>query len=95
VLEKVLRMISAEGTASTDTLAGRLGVSHALMQNMLEDLTRQGYLKTVADECPISCDACRLHTACLFPGRARIWILSSKGERLLARRENDQSASAS
>lgn len=86
VLEILLRIVASKGTESSAELARRLGVSHTLMENMLDELTRQGYLKAVVGECSVPCERCPMHAACLFGRQARIWALSGKGERLLSRR---------
>jgi hypothetical protein len=59
------------------------------MQNMLEELARKGYLTTVIERCAVACERCPTHRACLYHRQARIWMLSAKGESLLARR-NEQ-----
>ena len=89
MLETLLRIIAAQGTERSAELARRLGVSHALMENMLEELARQGYLKAVVGECSVPCERCPLHAACLFRRQARIWALSPKGESLLAKWEEE------
>jgi len=85
VLETILRIVASKGTECSSELARRLGVSRALTKNMLDELTRQGYLKAVVGECSVPCERCPMHAACLFGRQARIWALSRKGERLLAR----------
>ena len=87
MLEELLRLVASKGTECSSELARRLGVSHALLENMIDELTRQGYLKAVVGGCSVPCARCPLHTACLFRGHARIWALGPKGERLLAKRE--------
>jgi DNA-binding transcriptional MocR family regulator len=89
VFEILLRIVESKGIECSSELARRLGVSHALMENMLDELTRQGYLKAVVGGCSVPCERCPTHTACLFRGQARIWALSPKGERLLAKREEE------
>jgi len=86
VLETLLRIVASKGTECSAELARRLGVSHALTENMLDELVQQGYLKVVVGECSVPCERCPMHAACLFGRRARIWALSRKGERLLAKR---------
>ncbi|MGD8999801.1 MAG: FeoC-like transcriptional regulator [Granulosicoccaceae bacterium] len=86
MLEILLRIVASKGTECSFELAHRLDVSHALMENMLDELTRQGYLKVVVGGRPVPCERCPMHTACMFQGRPRIWALSPKGESLLARR---------
>jgi predicted ArsR family transcriptional regulator len=87
VLLTILRIIASKGTACSAELARKLGVSPTLTENMLEDLTRLGYLDAVVDNYSTPCDRCPLHTACLFNRRGRIWSLSQKGEQLLRQRE--------
>jgi len=86
VLEILLRIVASKGTECSSELARRLGVSHALTEDMLDELTRQGYLKAVVGECSVPCERCPMHAACLFDRQSRIWALSRKGERLLAKR---------
>jgi hypothetical protein len=86
MLEILLRIIASKGTQCSAELAHRLGVSQVLMGNMLEELARQGYLKTIVVGCSASCERCPMITSCQFRRQARIWMLSQKGERLLARR---------
>jgi len=87
VLETILRIVASKGTECSSELARRLGVSHALTEDMLDELTQQGYLKAVVVECSVACERCPMHAACRFSRQARIWALSPKGERLLAKRK--------
>lgn len=87
MLETLLRIVATKGTADCSELARMLGVSSALTENMLDELTRQGYLKAVVGECSVPCERCPLRTACLFRRQPRIWSLTRKGERLLAKRQ--------
>ena len=89
MLETLLRIVASKGTECSAELARRLGVSHALMENMLEELTRQGYLRAVVEGCSTPCERCPLHTACRFQRQARIWTLTPRGESLLAKREHE------
>jgi DNA-binding IclR family transcriptional regulator len=86
VLDTLLCIVASRGTESSTELARRLGVSHVLLENMLEELTREGYLKAVVGEGSLPCEYCPLHRACLFEQQARIWALSERGENLLAKR---------
>jgi hypothetical protein len=83
MLEKLLHLIADRGLASPLELAPMLAVNPALIQSMLEELTRQGYLKQMVPACLAPCDSC---TICLFPDQPRIWALSAKGERFLTRK---------
>ena len=86
MLETLLRIVASKGTECSTELARKLGVSHALTENMLDELTRQGYLKAIVGEYSALCKHCPMHAVCRFGRQARIWALSDKGERLLAKR---------
>jgi len=86
VLETLLRIVASKGTECSAELARSLGVSHVLTENMLDELTRLGYLKAIVGEYSVPCERCPMHAVCKFGRQARIWALSDKGERLLAKR---------
>ncbi len=85
MLRKLLRLATSMGTARTSEIAHSLGVSPALAEQLLEDLTRKGYLESVVEGCSVPCERCPLQAACLFRNQARLWVLTRKGEQLLAR----------
>lgn len=87
MLERLLRIVAAEGAGSVSALARHLGVSEQLAAAMLEDLGRQGYLMPFAMGCRGQCAHCPLRTGCRYEGRLRLWVLSRKSERLLAERD--------
>ncbi|WP_161623993.1 FeoC-like transcriptional regulator [Methylohalobius crimeensis] len=84
MLEKLLRIVVTRGTISSAELSRRLGVSPALAENMLHELTGRGYLKVVAGRCSVSCDRCLMYAMCQGDQRPRIWVLSRKGEQWLS-----------
>lgn len=83
MLKQMLRLISVQGTARSTELANELGVSPALVREMLEKLAQQGYLETVAPGCSKSCKRCPLRTACHFRHQPQIWALTRKGRQAL------------
>jgi hypothetical protein len=85
MLGKVLRLIAAAGVADSAELARRMGVSYMLMQGMLETLAGEGYLKPVAARPSAACSHCPMRRGCLIDGKTRLWALSGKGKRVLAR----------
>ena len=85
MLRKLLRLAASMGTARTSEIADSLGVSPALAEQLLEELTRKGYLEPVVEGCSVPCERCPLSVACLFRNQAHIWVLTKKGEQLLAR----------
>jgi predicted ArsR family transcriptional regulator len=68
MLEELLRRIAEGGTHSLSELAHKLGVSEELLRQMIEDLTRRGYLRLVAGTCAVG-------------SAGQVWSLTDKGER--------------
>jgi len=80
MLRELIRVI-AEGQAHSQVeLARRLGVSEGLVEQMLEDLARMGYLESVAS-CAEECAACPLARMCIVGRPRRAWVLTEKGQR--------------
>ncbi len=76
MLEKLLDRISGAGSISTLSLAQELGVSEELIEAMVADLVRAGYLRPVAPCGEGECGACRSAMACKY--RGKIWALVRK-----------------
>ncbi|RLC81126.1 MAG: hypothetical protein DRI61_04360 [Chloroflexi bacterium] len=79
MLRDLLRLIGQEGIHNPLELAKRLEVSQALLEQMLEDLARMGYLKPAASQCPGQCVSCPLLNRCAVGGQTRVWMLTEKG----------------
>ncbi len=69
---------------SDSELARELGISQALIKQMLGELVRQGYLQPLTQGDSTPCKRCPLHKACLFGNRLRIFTLTAKGDRIAA-----------
>lgn len=89
MLEQLLKVLAEGGIHTPGQLATRLDVSEKLMDHMLADLARMGYLRSVAsgtcqalpgDTGP--CAACPLAGACAVgdPG-GQVWALTQKAFR--------------
>lgn len=83
MLEKLLELLRQGSVHTYAELAGKLGVSESLLEGMLEDLQRRGYLKLVSRQCPGHCQGCSLESICAVGGQGRIWALTEKGAQLL------------
>jgi Mn-dependent DtxR family transcriptional regulator len=81
MLEKLLRLIATGGTHSLSDLAHKLGVSEELLRQMIDDLTRLGYLRLVAGCCEDHCAGCSLAGTCAVGSAGQVWSLTDKGER--------------
>ena len=81
MLRKLLQQVAEGGVRTRAELARKLGVSEGLVEQMLEDLARMGYLRPVAGGCDAHCAACPLAKTCAVGTPTRIWALTEKGLR--------------
>jgi predicted ArsR family transcriptional regulator len=75
MLERLLELIRAGGTQRIGDLAQALDTSPQLVQVMLEDLRRRGYLTAVDPACGRACGGCAFACAKPIP-RGQVWTLS-------------------
>ena len=90
MLERLLDLLATGGVHTPGELAARLGVTDGLLDQMLADLSRMGYLRQVEDVAcspssdtrPGRCGGCSLAGACAA-GRSggRVWALTGKALR--------------
>jgi Zn finger protein HypA/HybF involved in hydrogenase expression len=85
MLRQLLQLAADRGTANTHELALQLGVSTAMVSELIEELVSRGYLHAVVPGCSLACEQCPLHVACRRKDQARTWVLTSKGARTLAK----------
>jgi hypothetical protein len=87
MLMRLLVLIGRGGIQRPRDLAAELGTTPALVEGMLADLERMGYLASVPDQCgPSACHGCG--QACAGPlgmivRGGKMWALTAKGARLL------------
>jgi len=75
---------SQEGALVPSEAAAHLGVSQALIESMIEELARLGYLAAPGAHCPAqSCRACKQCGAACQPSQIRLWALTEKGQTVL------------
>ncbi len=77
MIEALLTEIRASGTTSPAALASRLKLSPGLVQAMLEDLERMGYLQRVDTCSDDACSGCPFGDVCLPGGDTKLWVLKS------------------
>lgn len=85
-MKALLKIVSEGGLHSTDELAQRLSVPLALLEAMMEDLARLGYLRAAGGGCAAHCSGCSTG-GCSVAGAGRLWALTEKGARAAARAE--------
>jgi hypothetical protein len=83
MLEELLRRVAQGGVHSYEELASGLAISPAMLEAMLEELARLGYLRAVDASCDSGCHGCSAG-GCSVAGRGRLWSLTEKGARAAA-----------
>ena len=82
MLDQLLQNLAQGGAHSYADLTRALGVSEELLQQMIEDLVRMGYLKAVDGNCQENCQDCSVAGVCAVGGRGQLWSLTEKGGRV-------------
>ena len=81
MLSQVLKIASAGGIHSLQDLAHRLDVTEPLVETMLEDLERLGYLRRVNATCTGRCQGCQVQSVCAISAGRQVWSLTQAGLR--------------
>jgi len=76
MLNELLELLQAGGTHLMADLARELDTTPTLVEVMLEDLDRMGYLKRVGGECGGGCGGCPLAGSCAAGSGGRVWTLT-------------------
>ena len=76
LLELLRSETTARGTRSVADLAHKLDTTPELVEMMLEDLCRLGYLKRVGGECVGKCASCSAADLCVAGSRSKLWALA-------------------
>ena len=84
MIDQLLRLVAEGGVHSYEDLTSHLSISQPLLEMMLEDLSRLGYLRPVGDGCAGHCNGCAVG-GCSVAGPGRLWALTEKGTRAAAR----------
>jgi hypothetical protein len=84
MIEQLLRSVAEGGVHSYEDLAKRLSVPLPLLEMMLEDLSRLGYLRPAGSDCGTHCAGCSVGS-CSITGPGRLWTLTDKGAKAASR----------
>ncbi len=83
MLFELLEILRHGGPQTYAALAQRLQVSEPLLEGMLADLERLGYLRQVRSACAgpgsAHCAGCPMAGTCAIGAKGRIWALTNKG----------------
>jgi predicted ArsR family transcriptional regulator len=78
VLNRLLEILRAGGTHRVADLARELDTTSELVEVMLDDLARMGYLKRVSGECSDGCGTCPMARLCAAGSSGQLWSLVEK-----------------
>mgnify|MGYP005835942861 CR=1 FL=1 len=78
MLRKLLDRLATGGVQSYADLCHELEVSETLLEQMLADLERMGYLKRVGTGCEAHCAGCPMSNVCAVGRPGQIWTLTEK-----------------
>ena len=84
MMEQLLQLVAEGGVHSYEDLTRHLSISQPLLEMMLEDLARLGYLRRVGGDCGEHCPTCH-SSGCAIAGPGRLWALTARGARAAAR----------
>jgi hypothetical protein len=82
MLLKLLQIIHSGHVRGVKQLAQQLDVSEALLEGMVDQLVRMGYLRPVEADCLAACNGCPESAMCKPVGSGRLWTLTEDGERI-------------
>jgi len=77
----VLKIVSDGGIRTPKDLARQLDVTEPLVEAMLGDLERMGYLKRIGNSCSGRCQGCESNPICAISAGGQIWSLTEAGLR--------------
>jgi hypothetical protein len=76
LMKAVLESMTGDKLATPASLAMQLNVSPELVDLILVDLERTGYIRSIVDD-GTHCAGCRLHSHCNAPA-PRLWMRTEK-----------------
>ena len=82
MLSRLLELLREGGTHRVADLARALDTTSELVEVMLEDLARMGYLRRVGGACGSHCGACSLAGLCAAGESGQVWTLAERDSSL-------------
>ena len=79
MLERLLDILQRGGTYTVHDLAHRLDVTPPLVEMMIEELMRMGYLSIAAMSCAKQCEGCSMGACLVAESSGRIWTWTGEG----------------
>lgn len=85
MLLQVLQALSEGGLYSLHQLATQLDISDELLESMINELVRMGYLRPLCLTCNQHCQHCPEANGCAVASSGRAWALAPSGKRIAQR----------
>ncbi|NLT73007.1 MAG: hypothetical protein GXX94_02265 [Chloroflexi bacterium] len=82
MLERLLRFLVETEVSTLEAVSGELGIGRDLLEQMLGDLCRGGYVSVVPMQCQRHCEGCAAEAQCAIMDGRRLWSVTDKGLRL-------------
>ncbi len=80
MLMRLIRLVAEGSVHSHAAIASQFDVSTGLLEQMLQDLERMGYLAPVGGACDTSqCRHCPLGGSCTTDMQGNVWTLTARG----------------
>ncbi len=79
LLERLLALLRQGGVLSISEVAEELGTSPELVETMLDDLARRGYVRPVEAQCGLKCAGCPYACGGGVAGAGRLWRVEEEG----------------
>ena len=79
LLQALLKRLTAGQVHIFSELAAELDIQEPLLEQMLQDLERGGYLRSAGVLCERRCQGCAREALCRIAHGGRVWMLTKKG----------------
>jgi hypothetical protein len=79
MIDDLLTLLRSGGARRVGDVARELGTTPAMVEAMLEALSRMGYLQRLNQTCGDQCGACPLAGTCKAEASGNVWTLTEKG----------------
>lgn len=78
MLERLIQLLRDGGTHSIADLSKHLGASVTLVEMMMEDLARMGYLSPWDASCDSQCGTCPMGSCGVVEASGRVWTFTDR-----------------
>ena len=95
LLENLLISLTDGGPRTVVELAQKLDTTERMVREMIEKLSRMGYLRSTSGRCNGGCRFCSLAGECAAAGIEGVWVLTERGREAACRWDGRDSQDSS